>query len=45
VKDLEKVPKELRGVQPPRRNKNMNKPVTPELPGIKSSVKENAWRD
>jgi hypothetical protein len=45
MEELEKVPKELRGLQPHRRNNNMNQPVPPELPGTKPPYKEYAWRD
>jgi hypothetical protein len=44
MKELEKVPKELKGLLP-RRNNNMNQPVTPELPGTKPPIKENTQRD
>ena len=43
VKELEKVPKELK--EPRRRNNNMNSQVPPELPGTKPPIKENTWRD
>jgi|UPI0000F4F447 hypothetical protein len=45
MKELEKGSKELRGLQPHRRNNNMNYPVSSELPGTKSPTKENTWWD
>jgi hypothetical protein len=44
MKELEKGPKELKGVQPHRRD-NMNWPITPELPGTTTPTKEYTWRD
>jgi hypothetical protein len=43
MKKLEKVPKELKGSEAHRRNINMNYPVSPELLGTKSPIKENTW--
>jgi hypothetical protein len=43
MKELVKVPKELKGLQPYRRNNNINLPVPPELPGTKPPIKENTW--
>ena len=45
MEELEKGPKELKGVQPHRRNNDMSHPVPPELPGTKSPTKEYTWRD
>jgi hypothetical protein len=43
MKELEKGPKELMGLQPHRRNNNMSQPVPPELNGTKSPTKEYTW--
>ena len=43
MKELETVPKELKGFAAHRRNNNMNKPVPLELPGTKPPIKENTW--
>ena len=40
MEELEKGLKKLRGLQPHRRNNNMNQPVAPELPGTKPPTKE-----
>jgi hypothetical protein len=40
MKEPEKGPKELRGLQIPRRNNNMKQTVPPELPGTKPPTKE-----
>jgi hypothetical protein len=33
-----------RGLQPHRKNNNINQPDTPELPGTKPPTKEYTWR-
>jgi hypothetical protein len=45
VKELEKGPKEQKGLVALRRNNNMNQPVPLELPGTKPPTKEYTWRD
>jgi hypothetical protein len=45
MEELKKGPKELKGLQPNRRNNNMNQLVLPELPGTKPPTKEYIWRD
>jgi hypothetical protein len=45
MEELEKGPKELKGLEPHRRNNNMNQPVPPELPETKPLTKEYTWRD
>jgi hypothetical protein len=35
MEKLEKGPKELKGLQPHRRNNNIRQPVPPDLPGSK----------
>jgi hypothetical protein len=45
IEELEKGPKELKGLQPHRRNNNVNQPVPPELPRTKPPTKEYTWRD
>jgi hypothetical protein len=45
MKELEKGPKELRGLQPHRMNNNVNQPVPPELQGTKPPTKEYTRRD
>ena len=44
MEELEKSPKELKGLQYHRRNNNVSHPVLPELPGIQLSTKEYTWR-
>ena len=43
--ELEKRPKELKGLQRHRKNNHMNHPAPPELPGTKPSTIEYTWRD
>ena len=45
MEELEKGPKEWKGLQPHRRNNNMNYPVPPEFPETKLPTKEFAWRN
>jgi hypothetical protein len=45
MKELEKGPKELKGLQSHCRNNNMNQPVPSEFPGTKAPTKEYTWRD
>jgi hypothetical protein len=45
TKELEKVPKELKGFVTHRRNNNINYSVLLELPGIKPPTKEYTWWD
>jgi hypothetical protein len=42
IEELEKVSKELKGLQPYRRNNNMNKPVLPELLFLAAYVAEDS---
>jgi hypothetical protein len=43
MEEPEKRPKELKNLQPHRRNNNMNQPVTTEPSGTKPSTKEYVW--
>jgi hypothetical protein len=43
MEELVKGLKELKGLQPPRKNNNINQPVPPELPGTKPLTKEYTW--
>jgi hypothetical protein len=43
IEELEKGPKELKGLQPHRKNNNINQPDPPELPGTKPPTKEYTW--
>jgi hypothetical protein len=43
IEELEKGLKELRGLQPHRKNNNINQPDPPKLPGTKTSTKEYTW--
>jgi hypothetical protein len=43
MKELENVPKELKGLKFHRRNIDMNLPVPPDLLGTKPPIKENTW--
>jgi hypothetical protein len=45
IEELEKGLNELKGFPPFRKNKNINQPDTPELPGCKPPNKEYTWRD
>jgi hypothetical protein len=45
MEELEKGTKSLRGLQPHRKNNNMNQPVLPELSGTKPPTKEYICRD
>jgi hypothetical protein len=45
MEELEKGPKELKGLPSHRKNNNMNQPVTPKLLGTKPPTKEYAWKD
>jgi hypothetical protein len=50
MEELEKGLKELKGLQPHRKNSNLNQtevptPLTPELPGTKPPTKEYTRRD
>jgi hypothetical protein len=45
MEELEKGPKELKGLQPHRKYTKMNQPVPPELPQTKPPNKEYTWRD
>ena len=40
MEELEKGLKELKSLQPHRKNNNINQPDSPELPGTKPSTKE-----
>ena len=44
MKELEKGLKELKGVQPYKKN-NVNQSNSPELPGTKTPTNEYTWRD
>jgi hypothetical protein len=43
--ELKKGWKEMKGLQPHRKNNNINQPYPPELPGTKSPTKEYGWRE
>ena len=45
MEELDKGLKELKGLQPHRRDNNINQPDPPELPGAKPPTKEYTWRD
>jgi hypothetical protein len=45
MEELEKGPKELKGLQPHRRKNNMKQPVPPELLGTKPPTNEYTWSD
>jgi hypothetical protein len=42
MEELEKGTKELRGLQPHRRNNNMNQPLYPELSGTRELVQSKS---
>ena len=43
MKELEKVPKELKGFAAPQEEHQYELTSTPELPGTKPPIKENTW--
>jgi|UPI0000F5122F hypothetical protein len=43
IEELDKEPKELKGLQPYKKNDNINQPDPPELPGTKPSTKKYTW--
>jgi hypothetical protein len=43
VEELEKGPKELKDLQPHRKNNSINQPVPPKLLGTKPPTKEYTW--
>jgi hypothetical protein len=45
MEELEKGLQELRGLQPHRKNNNINQQNPIELPGTKAPTKEYTWRD
>jgi hypothetical protein len=45
MEELEKGQKEMKELQPHRRNNTMNHPISPELPGTKPPTKECTWSD
>jgi hypothetical protein len=45
MKELEKVPKELKGFAPPWEEQQYELTIPPELPGTKPPIIENTWWD
>ena len=45
MKELEKVPKELKGSEAPYEEHQYELTSTPELLGTKAPIKENTWWD
>jgi hypothetical protein len=45
MEELGEGMKELRGLQPHRKNNNINQPYSLELPGTKPPTREYTWRE